>query len=256
MSFLTQLFSTLENLTWGWALIPILVVFGIFMTALTGFVQFRYFFRMFRVLAPKNEHADPNQISARQALFVSLGGRVGGGNIAGVAVAITLGGPGAVFWMILAGLLGMSSKFAECTLGQMYRRVDANGRVTGGPMLYLRLGLAERGWARPGFRDRARISDLARAACASSGFRSACAPLGVARWRLGRAYRRTVGVSGRTLARTVLRDSRRCPRLAVGHARVGRGRSGSPDFYGARRRRGFSLHDPFFSSRAGGPLRL
>ncbi|MGE0348957.1 alanine/glycine:cation symporter family protein [Hydrogenophaga sp.] len=141
MSFVTQLFSTLENLTWGWALIPILVVFGIFMTALTGFVQFRYFFRMFRVLAPKNEHADPNQISARQALFVSLGGRVGGGNIAGVAVAITLGGPGAVFWMWAIALIGMATSLVECTLAQVYKRSTADGTYRGGPASYIRHGL-------------------------------------------------------------------------------------------------------------------
>ena len=67
------------------------------------------------------------------------------GNIAGVAVAITLGGPGATFWMIVAGLLGMSSKFVECTLGVKYRVVNENGEVSGGPMYYLKNGLAKYG---------------------------------------------------------------------------------------------------------------
>jgi AGCS family alanine or glycine:cation symporter len=83
----------------GWALVPFLVVIGVFFTIASGFVQFTYFKRMFRVLSGKNQSGDPNAISAREALLVSVGGRVGGGNIAGVAVAITLGGPGAVFWM-------------------------------------------------------------------------------------------------------------------------------------------------------------
>lgn len=80
-------------------MIPLLVVFGVFITALTGFVQFEFFRRMFRVLSKDNQSADPNVISARAALLISVGGRVGGGNIAGVAVAITQGGPGAVFWI-------------------------------------------------------------------------------------------------------------------------------------------------------------
>jgi AGCS family alanine or glycine:cation symporter len=143
METITQFFTLLENLTWGWALIPILVVFGVFMTALTGFVQLRFFTRMFRVLSPKNEHADPNQISARQALFVSLGGRVGGGNIAGVAVAITLGGPGAVFWMWAIALVGMATSLVECTLAQVFKRTTSDGTYRGGPGSYIRHGLGE-----------------------------------------------------------------------------------------------------------------
>lgn len=141
METITQVFTLLEDLTWGWALIPILVVFGVFMTVLTGFVQLRFFTRMFRVLAPKNEYADPNQISARQALFVSLGGRVGGGNIAGVAVAITLGGPGAVFWMWAIALVGMATSLVECTLAQVYKRTTSDGTFRGGPGSYIRHGL-------------------------------------------------------------------------------------------------------------------
>jgi AGCS family alanine or glycine:cation symporter len=93
---------------------------------------------------------DPGEISHFQALAAALSATVGLGNIAGVAVAVGLGGPGAVFWMILAGVLGMSSKFAECTLGQKYRHISPEGRVSGGPMYYLRDGLAELGWVRTG----------------------------------------------------------------------------------------------------------
>ena len=80
-----------------------------------------------------------------QALSSALSATVGLGNIAGVAVAVSVGGPGAIFWMIVAGFLGMSSKFTECTLGQMYRVKDANGNVSGGPMRYLHKGLEELG---------------------------------------------------------------------------------------------------------------
>lgn len=93
---------------------------------------------------------DTGEISHFQALSAALSATVGLGNIAGVAVAVGLGGPGAVFWMIAAGFLGMSSKFAECTLGQRYRVVHADGRVAGGPMHYLHRGLAELGRPRLG----------------------------------------------------------------------------------------------------------
>jgi AGCS family alanine or glycine:cation symporter len=133
MAFLESLFGVINDLTWGWSLVPILVILGIFITALTGFVQFRYFGRMFRVLSSKNQSGDPNAISAREALLVSVGGRVGGGNIAGVAVAITLGGPGAVFWMWAIALIGMATSLVECSLAQLYKRREPDGTFRGGP---------------------------------------------------------------------------------------------------------------------------
>ena len=93
------------------------------------------------------EPGDAGEISHFQALSAALSATVGLGNIAGVAFAVGIGGPGAVFWMIVGGLIGMSSKFAECTLGQRYRTIDERGHVTGGPMVYLRQGLAEIGHA-------------------------------------------------------------------------------------------------------------
>lgn len=90
------------------------------------------------------------EVSHFQALTAAVSGTVGLGNIAGVAVAIALGGPGATLWMIVAGLLGMSSKFVECTLGVKYRDVDPDGTVHGGPMYYLSKGLKEKGWGRAG----------------------------------------------------------------------------------------------------------
>lgn len=90
------------------------------------------------------------EVSHFQALTTALSATVGLGNIAGVAVALSVGGPGATFWMIVAGLIGMASKFTECTLGVKYREIDENGRVYGGPMYFLQKGLAEKGWKNMG----------------------------------------------------------------------------------------------------------
>ncbi len=94
----------------------------------------------------RDEGAD-GEVSHFQALTAALSGTVGLGNIAGVAVALSIGGPGATFWMIMAGLIGMASKFAECTLGVKYRDVGPDGTVYGGPMYYLKKGLAQKGMA-------------------------------------------------------------------------------------------------------------
>lgn len=144
MDTLTAFFDVINNLTWGWALIPILVVFGVFLTIMSGFVQIEFFGRMFRVLSGRNQNSDPNAISAREALLVSVGGRVGGGNIAGVAVAITLGGPGAVFWMWTIALAGMATSLIECTLAQLYKKSQGDGTFRGGPADYIRSGLGAR----------------------------------------------------------------------------------------------------------------
>jgi len=141
MELLKGLFEVIGDLTWGWSLIPILVIFGVFLTIATGFVQFRFFSRMFRVLSSRA--ADPNKISAREALLVSVGGRVGGGNIAGVAVAITLGGPGAVFWMWAIAIIGMATSLVECSLAQLYKRADSEGNYRGGPARAILHGLGQ-----------------------------------------------------------------------------------------------------------------
>lgn len=141
MQLIENFFGLIGDLTWGWALIPILVVLGLFVTIATGFVQFRYFKRMFRVLSGDNQSADPNTISAREALFVSVGGRVGGGNIAGVAVAMTLGGPGAIFWMWAIAIVGMATSLVECTLAQVFKRRQEDGSFRGGPARMILHGL-------------------------------------------------------------------------------------------------------------------
>ena len=127
-------------------LVWLLVAAAIF-TFYMKFVNLRGIGQAFRIV--RGDYDDPNddgEVTHFQALSAALSGTVGLGNIAGVAVAISLGGAGATFWMIVAGFLGMSSKFVECTLGVKYRRIDENGIVSGGPMYYLRDGLADRGW--------------------------------------------------------------------------------------------------------------
>ena len=96
------------------------------------------------------DESQEGEVSHFQALATAVSGTVGNGNIAGVALAIAVGGPGATFWMILCGLLGMSTKFVECTLGVRYRDVGEDGTVYGGPMYYLTKGLQERGWIKIG----------------------------------------------------------------------------------------------------------
>ena len=125
-----------------------LVLGALFFTLRMQFINIRAFWHAIQVTrGVYDDHDDPGEISHFQALASALSATVGLGNIAGVAIAVGVGGPGAVFWMVVAGFLGMSSKFTECTLGQMYRQVDAEGRVSGGPMRYLQLGLADLGWA-------------------------------------------------------------------------------------------------------------
>ena len=92
------------------------------------------------------DESEDGEVSHFQALATAVSGTVGNGNIAGVALAIALGGPGATFWMIICGLLGMSTKFVECTLGVKYRDVGEDGTVYGGPMYYISKGLKERGF--------------------------------------------------------------------------------------------------------------
>lgn len=130
--------------------IPIVVVWlvigAIFFTLRMKFINFRGFKHAIQLVSGKFSNPnDKGEVSHFQALATALSATVGLGNIAGVAVAISLGGPGATFWMILAGLLGMSSKFVECTLGVKYRHIDEDGNVSGGPMYYLSQGLALQG---------------------------------------------------------------------------------------------------------------
>ncbi|NMZ67907.1 alanine or glycine:cation symporter, AGCS family [Pseudomonas peli] len=133
----------LNDLLWSKVLIVALVGLGLYFSIRSRFVQFRYFGDMFRIFAEAFER-QPGQLSSFQALMLSVAGRVGAGNIAGVAVAIMLGGPGAVFWMWLVALLGMATSYFECSLAQLYKRREADGTYRGGPAFYILHGLGQR----------------------------------------------------------------------------------------------------------------
>ncbi len=123
-----------------------LVIGAVFFTFRMGFVNVWGFKHAIELV--RGDYANPNdagEVSHFQALATAVSGTVGIGNIGGVAVAVTIGGPGATFWLIMAGFLGMSTKFVECTLGVKYRTENPDGSVSGGPMYYLRKGFSERG---------------------------------------------------------------------------------------------------------------
>ncbi len=129
--------------------IPLVVIWLIFgavtFTILLRFINFRGFKHAIQLVRGVYDNPDhKGEVTHFQALTTALSATVGLGNIAGVAIAISIGGPGATFWMIVAGLLGMSSKFVECTLGVKYRQIDKYGVVSGGPMYYLRDGLKKK----------------------------------------------------------------------------------------------------------------
>ena len=150
--------------------IVLLVFSALFFTLYFGFPNIKYFGKAIGVVRGKYDHVDKSssvnidlavdgdikdtisdeskqgEVTHFQALATAVSGTVGNGNIAGVALAIALGGPGATFWMIVCGLLGMSTKFVECTLGVQYRDIGEDGTVYGGPMYYLSKGLKERGF--------------------------------------------------------------------------------------------------------------
>ena len=152
----------------------LLVGSALFFTLYFGFPNFRYFGTAINIVRGKHDDLDHHaigdpalaidgdikgtivdesgegEVTHFQALATAVSGTVGNGNIAGVALAIALGGPGATFWMVICGLLGMSTKFVECTLGVQYRDVGEDGTIYGGPMYYITKGLKERGFARLG----------------------------------------------------------------------------------------------------------
>jgi len=139
----TDLINLMNDLLWGSILVYLLVGVGIFFTFRLGFIQFRHFGHMFSVLK-NSRKADKAGISSFQALCTSLAARVGTGNMAGVAVALTAGGPGAIFWMWMTAMLGMATSFAESTLAQLYKTRDKDGNYRGGPAYYMEKGLGMR----------------------------------------------------------------------------------------------------------------
>ncbi|MCA1189143.1 MULTISPECIES: sodium:alanine symporter family protein [unclassified Saccharopolyspora] len=135
---------TLFGVTFPW-IVAWLVIAAATFTVAFGFIQFRSLGLSLALVRGKYSRPDdPGEITHFQALSSAVSATVGLGNIAGVGVAVTVGGPGATFWMIVCGLLGMCTKFVECTLGVQYRDIHEDGTVSGGPMQYLRKGIAER----------------------------------------------------------------------------------------------------------------
>lgn len=142
---INDIVAAINNVLWGegQVLIFMLLGCGIWFTWRLGAVQLRHFVHMFSIMRGSTK-SDKAGISSFQALCTSLSARVGTGNLAGVAVAISLGGPGAIFWMWVIALLGMATGFAESVLGQLYKVKDANGEYRGGPAYYIRQGIKQK----------------------------------------------------------------------------------------------------------------
>ncbi len=136
--------SWLNGYVWGWPMIVLLLGTGVLLTVLTGAVQFRYLgFALREVLGKltQKKSTEPGSVSPFQAVATALASTVGVGNIAGVATAISIGGPGALFWLWVSGVLGMCTKFAEIVIAMHYREADATGTMRGGAMYTLKNGL-------------------------------------------------------------------------------------------------------------------
>lgn len=137
--------ETVDNLVWGPPLLILLVGTGLYLTLRLGFIQLRHLPLALRYLFSGNAKGrGQGDVSSFAALCTALSATIGTGNIVGVATAIKLGGPGALFWMWLAALFGMATKYAECLLAVKYREVDANGQMIGGPMYYLEKGVGSK----------------------------------------------------------------------------------------------------------------
>jgi AGCS family alanine or glycine:cation symporter len=143
MNFLADKVDIINNFMWSYVLIILLIGVGIYFSFRTKFVQFRYLKEMFVLLKPSGKK-DKNGVSSFQAFCISTASRVGTGNIAGVAMAVAAGGPGAVFWMWLIALIGGASSFVESTLAQIYKTKDKDGNFLGGPAYYIERGLCKR----------------------------------------------------------------------------------------------------------------
>ncbi len=145
MGTINNIVSEFASFVWGLPLLFLLIGGGLYFIVLSKFVPFRYFGHAVSVLRGKyDDPNDPGQINHFEALMTALSATVGMGNIAGVAVAISIGGPGAVFWMWISGIIGMCTKFFTCTLAIMYRGKDSAGEVQGGPMYIIMEGLGSK----------------------------------------------------------------------------------------------------------------
>lgn len=134
-----------------WLVVVLLIGSAIFFTLYFRFINVHAFGHAWKITFGQfTKKTDVGEVTPFQALSAALSGTLGLGNISLVAVAIAVGGPGATFWIIVAGLFGMTTKFVECTLGVKYRKISPSGEVSGGPMYYLSAGLAKKGWQRSG----------------------------------------------------------------------------------------------------------
>jgi AGCS family alanine or glycine:cation symporter len=148
LEFLARFWAAAVDYAWGLPLVILLISAGLYFTLLGRFVPIRglkHSLQILRGIFDKRD--DPGEISHFQALTSALSATIGMGNIAGVAIAVAMGGPGAIFWMWIAGLVGMSTKFFTCTLSVLYRKKDENGVDQGGPMYFIEVGLGR--WAKP-----------------------------------------------------------------------------------------------------------
>ncbi|KJY70704.1 sodium:alanine symporter [Vibrio coralliilyticus] len=144
MDNLQSLLKTIDSFVWGPPLLILLVGTGVYFTFRLGLLQFRHLPTALKMVFSKDDSKKPGDVSSFAALCTALSATIGTGNIVGVATAIKLGGPGALFWMWLAALFGMATKYAECLLAVKYRKVDDKGQMVGGPMYYLQYGVGSR----------------------------------------------------------------------------------------------------------------
>lgn len=138
-----EFLSFINEILWGSVMIYLLIGAGVWFTWRTGYIQFRYL-RQFGKSLKSSLTPQSGGLTSFQALCTSLAARVGSGNLAGVAIALSAGGPGAIFWMWVSAIIGMASSFAECSLAQLYKERDAEGQFRGGPAWYMSRGLGMR----------------------------------------------------------------------------------------------------------------
>lgn len=144
MKNIAKLIEDFSSLAWGLPLLILLMGGGLYLLVLSKFLPFRFFGHAIQVLRGKfDDPNDPGEISHFKALTTALSSTIGMGNIAGVALAIAIGGPGAMFWMWVSAIVGMSTKFFTCSLAVMYRGKDSNGELQGGPMYFIMEGLGK-----------------------------------------------------------------------------------------------------------------
>ncbi|CAH8210123.1 sodium:alanine symporter family protein [Vibrio aestuarianus] len=145
MNNLQSILETVDSFIWGPPLLILLVGTGVYFTFRLGLIQFRHLPTALKMVFSKDKSSDKQgDVSSFAALCTALSATIGTGNIVGVATAIKLGGPGALFWMWLAALFGMATKYAECLLAVKYRKVDDKGQMVGGPMYYLQYGVGSK----------------------------------------------------------------------------------------------------------------